>query len=758
MAEKTMQCDTCRVFCVGTVDTKLDELKFLAGSVRSNINAFSNNSSSKVEVVIVDVSASIDHKEIENVADFAFVTREEVLSSYVGSTQERKPVKLPDDRGEAVGIMSKCLENFLKQALEDNSLAGVIGLGGSGGTSLISSAFRSLPIGIPKVIVSTVASGQTEPYVGTSDLVLIPSVVDVCGINSVSRVVFSNAGASFAGMVVGRLEMFRSSPSENGKCTVGITMFGVTTPCVNAVQEILSKEGYETLVFHATGVGGRAMESLVKEGFIQGVMDITTTEVADHIVGGVMACDSSRFDIIIEKGIPLVLSVGALDMVNFGSKDTIPSHFQTRKIHIHNDQVSLIRTTAEENKEFAKFIADKLNKSTSKVRVCLPEKGVSALDAPGKPFCDPEASGALINELQRLIQTSEDRQVNIYPHHINDPEFAQALVASFIEICPKNYAQINPPETASTKPSTGEPDDGHAAKIERIPYSPKDFPNAKPETLERTQTILGRLRDQIEKGIPIIGGGAGTGISAKFEEAGGIDLIVIYNSGRFRMAGRGSLAGLLPFADANAVVLEMANEVLPVVKAVPVLAGVCATDPFRRMDYFLKQLESIGFVGVQNFPTVGLFDGNFRQNLEETGMGYGLEVKMISEAHKMGLLTTPYAFNPKEGEEMAKAGADIIVAHMGLTTSGNIGAKTAVSVEESVVRVQAIADAARRFNPDIIVLCHGGPISGPEEAEFVLKRTQGSVHGFYGASSMERLPVEQAITSTVQKYKSIAMK
>lgn len=215
----------------------------------------------------MDVSAGTDQKQIENVADFAFVTREQVLSCSFGSTQENN--KLPDDRGEAVGIMSKCLENFLRQAFQDNSLAGAIGLGGSGGTSLISSAFRSLPIGIPKLIVSTVASGQTEPYVGTSDLVLIPSVVDVCGINSVSRVVFSNAGASFAGMVVGRLQMLRTSPSENGKCTVGITMFGVTTSCVNAVQERLAREGYETLVFHATGVGGRAMESLVKEGFIQ---------------------------------------------------------------------------------------------------------------------------------------------------------------------------------------------------------------------------------------------------------------------------------------------------------------------------------------------------------------------------------------------------------------------------------------------------------------------------------------------------------
>ncbi|KAH1206409.1 hypothetical protein GmHk_16G046871 [Glycine max] len=276
------------------------------------------------------------------------------------------------------------------------------------------------------------------------------------------------------------------------------------------------------------------------------------------------------------------------------------------------------------------------------------------------------------------------------------------------------------------------------------------------KTLEKTQLILQQLKHQIRKGIPIIGAGAWTGISAKFEEAGGVDLIVLYNSGRFRMAGRGSLAGLLPFSDANAVVLDMANEVLPVVKKVPVLAGVCATGLFRRMDYFLKQVESTGFSGLQNFPTVGLFDGNFRLNLEETGMGYSLEVEMIQKAHKMGLFTTPYAFNQYEAIEMAKVGADIIVAHMGLTTTGSIGAKTSVSLKESVVHVQAIADAAHRINPGVIVLCHGGPISGPKEAAFVLKRTKG-VHGFYGASSMERLPVEQAITNTVKQYKSISI-
>lgn len=487
-------------------------------------------------------------------------------------------------------------------------------------------------------------------------------------------------------------------------------------------------------------------------------MDITTTEVADHVVGGVMACDASRFDAIIEKRIPLVLSVGALDMVNFGAKDTIPSNFQHRKIHEHNKQVSLMRTTVDENKKFAGFIADKLNKSSSKVVVCLPQKGISALDALGQPFRDPEVTASLISELQRLVQTNEDRKVRVYPHHINDPEFANALVDSFLEISTKSSIQSTPPQVHESNQQVHE---SSVSKInlsssETVPRNLSDFPDARPETLQRTRMVLQQLKDQINRGIPIIGAGAGTGISAKFEEAGGVDLIVVYNSGRFRMAGRGSLAGLLPFADANAVVLDMANEVLPVVKKVPVLAGVCGTDPFRQMDFFLRQVESIGFSGVQNFPTVGLFDGNFRQNLEETGMGYRLEVEMIEKAHKMGLLTTPYAFNQDEAVQMAKAGADIIVAHMGLTTSGSIGAKTAVSLDESVVRVQNIADAASRINPNAIVLCHGGPISGPREAEFILKNTKG-VHGFYGASSVERLPVEQAITSTVQQYKSISI-
>ena len=269
--------------------------------------------------------------------------------------------------------------------------------------------------------------------------------------------------------------------------------------------------------------------------------------------------------------------------------------------------------------------------------------------------------------------------------------------------------------------------------------------------------VLERLRKNIEAGLPIIGAGAGTGISAKFEQAGGADLIVVYNSGRFRMAGRGSLAGLMPYGDANAIVMEMAGEVLPIVKDTPVLAGVCGTDPFRDMDVFLKQVKEIGFSGVQNFPTVGLCDGLFRKNLEETGMGYGLEVDMIRKAHELDLLTTPYAFNAKEAKAMAEAGADIIVAHMGLTTKGAIGATTAVSLEEAPARVQEICDAAKSVNPDIIALCHGGPISMPEDAEYVLSKTKG-IHGFYGASSMERLPAEVAIKEQMQKFKSVRFK
>ncbi len=273
------------------------------------------------------------------------------------------------------------------------------------------------------------------------------------------------------------------------------------------------------------------------------------------------------------------------------------------------------------------------------------------------------------------------------------------------------------------------------------------------------EECLRRLQDQIKKGKPIIGGGAGTGISAKCAAEGGIDLIIIYNSGRFRMAGRGSLAGVMPYGDANQIVMDMAREVLPIVQNTPVLAGVCGTDPFRIMKYFLRDVQNSGFSGVQNFPTVGLIDKNsiFRQNLEETGMGYGLEVEMIRCAHDMNLLTCPYVFDEEQAVAMAKAGADVLIPHMGLTTKGSIGAHTAMTLQQAAQQVQSICDAAKRVRPDILVLCHGGPISEPDDARFILENTKGVV-GFFGASSIERLPTELAITHCVRQFKAIAVK
>lgn len=270
------------------------------------------------------------------------------------------------------------------------------------------------------------------------------------------------------------------------------------------------------------------------------------------------------------------------------------------------------------------------------------------------------------------------------------------------------------------------------------------------------KTALERIRGQIAEGRAVIGAGAGTGLSAKCAEQGGADMIIIYNSGRYRMAGRGSLAGLLPFGDANAIVVDMAREVLTIVDDTPVLAGVCGTDPFRSMPRFIAELKEMGFAGIQNFPTVGLYDGVFRQNIEETGMGYALEVEAVREAHKQDMLTSPYVFDEDQARAMVEAGADVVVIHVGLTTSGAIGAKTALTLDEAAERVQSIRDAAVAVRDDVIVLCHGGPIAEQEDAQYVLDRTTG-VDGFFGASSMERLPTERAITEQLRGFKQMQL-
>ena len=396
--------------------------------------------------------------------------------------------------------------------------------------------------------------------------------------------------------------------SAESRPLIGATMFGVTTPAVTRARERLEELGYEVLVFHATGTGGQSMEALARGGFLVGVLDLTTTELADDLVGGVLSAGPDRLEAAGELGLPQVVSLGALDMVNFGPRETVPPQFEDRNLYVHNPTVTLMRTTPEECAELGRRIARKLSAATGPTALFVPLKGVSMIATEGGPFHDARRRrGALLGAARG--PRPERRAARARPRR----------------------------QRPRVRRRDGEPaarDDLGVTRAE----------------------ALARLRAQVDAGRPIIGAGAGTGLSAKCAEAGGADLIIIYNSGRYRMAGRGSLAGLMPYGDANAIVVEMAAEVLPVVKETPVLAGVCGTDPFRLMPVFLDELKRIGFSGVQNFPTVGLIDGNHRIGLEETGMGYGVEVEMIRAAHEPDLLTAPYVFTPEEAVAMTAGG------------------------------------------------------------------------------------------------------
>jgi uncharacterized protein (UPF0261 family) len=331
------------------------------------------------------------------------------------------------DRGAAVGAMGEALAGFLLKQLAGKNFDGVIGLGGSGGTALITWAMRALPVGLPKLMVSTVASGNVAPYVDCSDIVMMPSIVDVAGINAVSSRILSNAAHAMAGMVL------HDAPQVLSRPIVGMTMFGVTTPCVTAVRTSLEERGFDCLVFHATGTGGRAMEKLVESGMIKGVLDITTTEVADEVVGGVFPAGSQRFEAILRSRVPCVMSLGALDMVNFGAPETVPAPFRDRRFHRHNAQVTLMRTTPDENRRFARWIAGKLARAASPVAVLIPAGGVSALDAPGQPFHDPEADAAFVEEFRSGLERTDAVRIETHPFHINDKAFADALVARFLQ-------------------------------------------------------------------------------------------------------------------------------------------------------------------------------------------------------------------------------------------------------------------------------------------------------------------------------------
>jgi uncharacterized protein (UPF0261 family) len=392
------------VYAVGTMDTKGEELDFVAGCLRN----------AGVATKTVDVGTGSAPIGIPD------ITRHQVT----GSTDEA----VSDDRGTAVTAMGESLRLFLLDECEQSRVAGVIGIGGSGGTALVTAGMRALGIGLPKIMVSTVASGDTSSYVDCSDIAMMYSVVDVAGLNDVSRRVFSNAAHAMAGMVSHKVS---HPPSQS---TIGMTMFGVTTPCLSMIRKSLEQQGYECLVFHATGTGGRAMEQLVESGLIQGVLDMTTTEVADELVGGVFASGPDRFDRILASEVPFVLSLGALDMVNFGAIETVPEKFKNRKLHVHNAQVTLMRTSPEENEAFAIWMTEKLNKSTTPITVLIPELGISALDAPGEEFHDPEANTALFDTLALRLHQTEDRRLLRLPFHINDREFSQAAVSEFLSL------------------------------------------------------------------------------------------------------------------------------------------------------------------------------------------------------------------------------------------------------------------------------------------------------------------------------------
>lgn len=395
------------VFAVATMDTKAEELSWVAACLRT----------ANVPVFTVDVSTS----NISKLA--ADVTAAEVLAVSGHSWDAVHAL----DRGTAVNQMSEAFRVWLMQQHVNGKVAGVIGLGGSGGTAIVTSGMRALPIGLPKLMVSTMASGNTTPYVDSSDICLMPSVVDISGLNTVSRRVLSNAAHAMVGMV----QNVVSESAERQRPTIGMTMFGVTTTCVTAVRNALEVAGFDCLVFHATGAGGRAMEKLVESGLIEGVLDITTTEVADEVVGGILTAGPQRFDIILQRQIPYVMSLGALDMVNFGAKETVPVRFLNRKLHVHNSNVTLMRTTVEENRQIGKWIAAKLNRTTSAVTLFIPEAGVSAIDAEGQPFHDPVADVALFDELDAIVERTSFRQIKRLPMHINDAEFAKALASEF---------------------------------------------------------------------------------------------------------------------------------------------------------------------------------------------------------------------------------------------------------------------------------------------------------------------------------------
>jgi len=705
---------------IGTWDSKGRELSYL----------YEQLSERGVSVVRFDISLKEHTWKVEH-------PWKQILQSENQRDNHGEGVWESKSREELLTLMADSLASYITNMNEKQHFGAVIGVGGSCGTSLCLPALQRLPASYPrKFMFSTI---QTEQQ---GDIIWIPSVTDVV-LNRYSQKFFDSVVGSVSGLL--ELDNKKSNKqkinSANQKPLVAVTMFGNTSEGATKLQRLLEDSGLcDVVVFHSVGSGGRVMVDAVKCGEIQVVVDLTTTELADELCNGIFSAgpSSERISPITEGGAHHIIAPGCIDMVNF-HPNSIPVEYTERKLLHWNSHTTLMRTNAEENREIAKWICESLSSADKQqVDIVLPTLGFSESSRVDKIFHDNEADKAFIQSMED--NNTRDHRITKVEANINDDEFIRRLFEITVQHLPKNSEKLT--ETPSLIQS-------------RLPLLDSNDKSPRAKSLRK-------LCAELEAGELIIGAGSGNGLSAKCSIAGGASMLICYNSGRFRMAGVGSLAGLLPFSNANLVVEEMANEIL---SSVPndsiVLAGVCGTDPALRgflMEKWLKKLKKKGFSGVQNFPTVGLMDGLFRENLEETGMSYSSEVEMIKCARNLGLLTTPYVFCSEDVKQMVAAGADIIVIHLGLTASNSIGARTvALNLEQCPSFIQELTNLAHSLRPDVIVLIHGGPLATPSDVEFVLQRTT-RVAGFYGASSMERLPVEEAIPQRIKEFKLLSNK
>jgi predicted TIM-barrel enzyme/uncharacterized protein (UPF0261 family) len=739
-----------KLLCLTTLDSKHVELEFALQS----LNSLVAQTSKKLSVHIVDMSTR--HHNVQLRGSY----------SQVVVALDQNSRNSNSNRFDSIESARKRLEILVPEMHTKYSYDAILALGGSCGSSLACNAMQLLPIGADgpvKVCLSTMAGGNVTSFVADSDIVMVPSVCDLIGLNALSRAALRNA----ASLVFGALLAAGVSTDEavdgdalqvgEAKRCVAISSFGNTADAVERAKLALERDfDCDVIVFHSTGSGGRALCKAAEQGMFDGVLDLTTTEMADFVGGGDLSAGGDRLARIKALGLPHVVVPGCIDMINFCGPAPSDKRRQGRLIYEWNAAVTLMRTSAEESAALGQLFADAAGPST---RFAVPLLGFSKLGVANERFHDAQADGAFLAALRDGVEDAS-ATVHTFDAHINDAAFVDSVVRDIFAPLLLTACDRRASSAAAASSSSQAPPPPSISKF-ALPAQVDGDANS-PRVL-----ALRRLYAAIGNGRIVIGAGAGTGLSAKFQARNGIDLIIVYNSGEFRMNGVGSLAGLLPCSDANGVALKLGKRVMAVLsndrssggdarQSPPVLCGVFASDPFRSMPALLAKIKAAGFAGIQNFPTLGLMDGHFRQNLEESGFKYDDEVRMVSVARQLGLLTTPYVFDVDDAVRMTNAGADVVVVHLGLTAGGSIGATTVLSFDASIALIQRIERAVHELNPHVIVLCHGGCISTPQDVGRAMPLLKG-VAGFYGASSVERLPVELALADTVRQFKSIEM-